>query len=212
MAAIVLVVLVLFGNGSTYTLKANFLDAGGLVTGDDVLIGPAKIGSVKSIGLTPNGQAEVVMGLGAVFESSNATGVNAPLTGGSGTQADNSANAADPPGLSLEGFDAVGRRRTLDDSYEPIDLSGVLPDGTRYTGVTGLRQALLARSDLFVTALTEKLLTYALGRGVEYGDAPAVRAVIRRAASEGYRLPSLIVALAESTPFQMRRTASDDRH
>jgi len=118
----------------------------------------------------------------------------------------------DPPGLSLEGFDAVGRRRTLDDSYEPIDLSGVLPDGTRYTGVTGLRQALLARSDLFVTALTEKLLTYALGRGVEYGDAPAVRAVIRRAASEGYRLPSLIVALAESTPFQMRRTASDDRH
>ena len=118
----------------------------------------------------------------------------------------------DPPGLSLEGFDAVGRRRTLDDSYEPIDLSGVLPDGTRYTGVTGLRQALLARSDLFVTTLTEKLLTYALGRGVEYGDAPAVRAVIRRAASEGYRLPSLIVALAESTPFQMRRTASDDRH
>ena len=63
MAAIVLVVLVLFGNGSTYTLKANFLDAGGLVTGDDVLIGPAKVGSVKSIGLTPNGQAEVVMGL-----------------------------------------------------------------------------------------------------------------------------------------------------
>ena len=63
MAAIVLVVLVLFGNGSTYTLKANFLDAGGLVTGDDVLIGPARVGSVKSIGLTPNGQAEVVMGL-----------------------------------------------------------------------------------------------------------------------------------------------------
>jgi phospholipid/cholesterol/gamma-HCH transport system substrate-binding protein len=63
LAAIVLVVLVLFGNGSTYTLKANFLDAGGLVTGDDVLIGPAKVGSVKSIGLTPNGQAEVVMGL-----------------------------------------------------------------------------------------------------------------------------------------------------
>src|SRR5262249_55468488 len=65
----------------------------------------------------------------------------------------------DPPGLSLEGFDAVGRRRTLDDAYEPIDLSGVLPDGTGYVGVAGLRQALLARPDQFVTTVTEKLLT-----------------------------------------------------
>jgi hypothetical protein len=118
----------------------------------------------------------------------------------------------DPPGLSLEGFDAVGRRRTLDDAYEPIDLSGVLPDGTKYVGVAGLRQALLARSDQFVTTITEKLLTYALGRGVEYQDAPAVRAIIRRTAPDGYRLSALIVALAESTPFQMRRSASEDRH
>jgi hypothetical protein len=118
----------------------------------------------------------------------------------------------DPPGLSLEGFDAVGRRRLLDDSYEPIDLSGVLPDGTKYVGAAGLRQALLSRSDQFVTTLTEKLVTYALGRGVEFRDAPAIRSIVRESAVDGYKLPSLIVAVVRSTPFQMRRSARDDSH
>lgn len=117
----------------------------------------------------------------------------------------------DPPGLSLEGFDSVGRRRSLDDSYEPIDTSGILPDGTKYDGASGLRQALLTRSDQFVTTLAEKLLTYALGRGVEYSDAPAVRSIVRSAAAEEYRLTSLILALVRSAPFQMRRSARDDR-
>lgn len=118
----------------------------------------------------------------------------------------------DPPGLSLEGFDSIGRRRIVDDAYEPLDTSGVLADGTKYVGASGLRQALLARSDQFVTTLTEKLLTYALGRGVEFYDAPAVRSIVRSAAADDYRLPSLIMALVRSTPFQMRRSAREDRH
>ena len=90
----------------------------------------------------------------------------------------------DPLGFALENFDAVGRWRTLGESSEPIDASGVLPDGTKFDGPAGLRQALLAQSDQFVTTLTEKLLTYALGRGVEYYDAPAVRAIVRDAARQ----------------------------
>ena len=114
----------------------------------------------------------------------------------------------DPPGLSLERFDAVGRWRDLDETYAPIDTSGVLPDGTKYNGVAGLRQALLGRSDLFVRTLTEKLLTYALGRGLEFYDAPAVRAIVRSATADQSRFSSLILAIVDSAPFQMRR-ASD---
>ena len=83
----------------------------------------------------------------------------------------------------------------------------MLPDGTKYQGVAGLRQALLGRSDLFVRTLTEKLLTYALGRGLEFYDAPAVRAIVRSAATEQSRFSSLILAIVNSTPFQMRRMA-----
>jgi hypothetical protein len=118
----------------------------------------------------------------------------------------------DPPGLSLEQFDAIGRWRTLDESYEPIDASGVLPDGTKYEGAAGLRQALVARSDQFVRTLTEKLLTYALGRGVEAADAPAVRSILRAAARDDYRLTSIVGALVESQPFLMRRSRRADDH
>ena len=115
----------------------------------------------------------------------------------------------DPIGLSLENFDAVGRFRTLAESGGPIDASGGLPDGTRFTGAAGLREALLARREQFVTTLTEKLLTYALGRGVEYYDQPAVRAIVRDAARRDYRFASALVAgVVRSTPFQMRRTRS----
>ena len=112
----------------------------------------------------------------------------------------------DPPGFALEEFDAVGRYRTRNESNAPIDASGVLPDGTAFEGVAGLRKALLGRPTLFVTTLTEKLLTYAVGRGVESHDAPAIRAITREAARDGHRFSSLILGVINSPPFQMRKT------
>lgn len=112
----------------------------------------------------------------------------------------------DPLGLSMENFDAIGRWRTTD-AETPIDASGVLLDGTKVNGPRELRQALMAQKTQFATAVTGKLLTYALGRGLEYYDAPAVRAINRSAAAEGYRWSSLIQATVKSAPFQMR-TAS----
>jgi hypothetical protein len=110
----------------------------------------------------------------------------------------------DPLGLSLENFDAVGKWRTLGESAAPIDASGVLPDGTPFEGPAGLRDALL-RSDRFTATLTEKMLTYALGRGLEHYDMPAVRAILRDAARDDYRMSSLIAGIVQSTPFRMRR-------
>ena len=114
----------------------------------------------------------------------------------------------DPVGLSLENFDAIGRWRTLTDGFAPIDASGSFPDGTTFDGVAGLRQALVSRADQFVRTLTEKLLTYALGRAVEHYDQPAVRAIERMAAEDDYRFSSIVFGIVESTPFQMRRPAS----
>jgi mono/diheme cytochrome c family protein len=116
----------------------------------------------------------------------------------------------DPPGFALEQFDAVGRYRTQNESNRPIDATGVLPDGTAFDGVAGLRAALLGRPTLFVTTLTEKLMTYGLGRGLEYHDAPAIRAITRDAASDDYRFSSLILGVVNSPPFQMRRTRAAD--
>ena len=112
----------------------------------------------------------------------------------------------DPPGLSLEQFDAVGRWREVDASFAPIDATGALPDGTTFDGVAGLRQALLSRPEQFISTLSEKMLTYALGRGVEYYDAPALRAILEDAARDDYRFSSLVLGIVNSTPFQMRRT------
>jgi hypothetical protein len=111
----------------------------------------------------------------------------------------------DPLGLSLENFDAIGRWRTLGESSAPIDASGMAPDGTRFDGPDGLRSTLL-RSDRFVSTLTEKMLTYALGRGLEYYDAPSVRTILRGAAQDDYRFSSLIVGIVQSAPFRMRRS------
>ena len=111
----------------------------------------------------------------------------------------------DPLGLPLEEFDAVGRRRRLSEANGELDLSGALPDGTTFTGVAGLRQALLKHGDEFVTTLTEKLLTYALGRGLEPSDGPAVRRIMRDAAAGGHRLSALLLGVVRSVPFQMRR-------
>jgi cytochrome c553 len=113
-------------------------------------------------------------------------------------------NLMDPAGFALENFDAVGRWRTLEEG-EPIDSSGGLPDGSRFAGVSGLEQGLLDRPEIFVSTLTEKLMTYALGRGVEYYDEPAVRKIVRDAQSKNFRFSSIIVGIASSTPFTMRR-------
>jgi mono/diheme cytochrome c family protein len=113
----------------------------------------------------------------------------------------------DPIGLSLENFDGVGRFRTLGESAQPIDASGTFPDGTKFSGAAGLRQVLLSKPELFSATIAEKLLTYALGRGVEYYDQPAVRAIVREAARRDYRFSTgLILGVVQSTPFQMRRS------
>jgi len=112
-------------------------------------------------------------------------------------------NLMDPIGFSLENYDAVGRWRTLEEA-KPIDASGGLPDGSQFTGTSGLEQALLNRPKLFVGTMTEKLLTFALGREIEPYDGPAVRQILRDAKADNYRFSSLIVGIAKSTPFQMR--------
>jgi hypothetical protein len=109
----------------------------------------------------------------------------------------------DPLGFALENFDAVGSWRTREAGI-PIDASGQLADGTVVDGVVAVRQALLRRPEVFVSTLTEKLLTYALGRGVDYYDLPAVRAIVRDAARRDYRFSSIILGIVKSTPFQMR--------
>jgi len=111
----------------------------------------------------------------------------------------------DPVGFALENYDAVGRWRTADQDT-PIDASGNLPDGSQFVGVAGLRQALLSRPELFVTTLTEKLLTYSLGRGLESYDGAAVRKIVRNARNDDYRFSALILEIVNSTPFQMRRS------
>jgi hypothetical protein len=109
----------------------------------------------------------------------------------------------DPIGLALENFDLNGKWRTVDEGT-PIDASGELVDGTKLNGPLSLRQALLARSDVFVSTATEKLLTYGLGRGVRYYDMPVVRSVMRDASPDNYRLSSLVLGVVRSAPFQMR--------
>ena len=109
----------------------------------------------------------------------------------------------DPIGFALENFDLIGAWRQLD-GKTPIDASGQLVDGTALHGPTDLRQALLSRSDAFVTTATEKLLTYALGRVVQYYDMPAVRSIVRRSAPNQYRFSSLVLGVVQSEPFQMK--------
>jgi len=113
----------------------------------------------------------------------------------------------DPLGFALENFDAIGKWRTTSGStHTPIDSSGALPDGTKFNGPAELRKVLLSKPEQFVTTVTEKLLTYALGRGIDYYDEPAVRNVMRAAAPSNYRWSSIILNIVRSTPFQMRKT------
>jgi hypothetical protein len=116
----------------------------------------------------------------------------------------------DPLGFALENFDAVGHWRTVSESGDKIDASGVLADGTKVNGVADLRNALLSRPNVFAGTMTEKLLTYALGRGLEAYDMPAVRGVTRLAARNNYRFSSLVLGIVESPPFEMRRSQERD--
>ena len=116
----------------------------------------------------------------------------------------------DPLGFALENFDGVGAWRTREAGL-PIDASGLLADGTKVDGVVALRDALVARSDIFVQTLTEKLMIYALGRGLQYYDRPVVRDIVRQAAKQDYRFSSLVMGIVTSTPFQ-NRVAGDEDH
>jgi mono/diheme cytochrome c family protein len=110
----------------------------------------------------------------------------------------------DPIGFSMENFDALGRWRERDGGGA-IDASGVLPDGTRFDGIPGLRKMLVEHQDEFVSTVTEKLLMYAAGRNLQYYDVPAVREIVRNAARDKYTLASLVSGVVKSTPFQMRQ-------
>jgi hypothetical protein len=109
----------------------------------------------------------------------------------------------DPLGLALENFDAVGTWRAYDQG-KLVDASGQLGDGTKLDGAAGLREALLKRPEVLVNTAAEKLLTYALGRGLEPQDMPAVRAIVRGAKDDGYRFDALIAGVVSSKPFLMR--------
>ena len=111
----------------------------------------------------------------------------------------------DPIGFALENFDAIGRWR-IEDKGAPIDASGALGDGSEFNGPAELRGLLARRQQQFATTVIEKLLTYALGRGLEYYDAPAVRAIEREAAEHGYRWSAIIAGVVDNVPFQMRRS------
>ena len=111
----------------------------------------------------------------------------------------------DPVGFSLENFNAVGQWRDFEADGQPVDASGAVPGTGEFRGIEGLENALLSRPELFAGALTENLMTFALGRGVEDYDAPAIRKILRDAAKDDYRFSSLILGIVQSVPFQMRR-------
>jgi len=110
----------------------------------------------------------------------------------------------DPVGFALENFDSVGIWRGTGPDGAPLDTSGTLADGSKVNGPVALREAILSRPDAFATVVTEKMLTYALGRGLEPGDMPVVRRIEKKAAQSDYRLSAIVLGIVESAPFQMR--------
>ncbi len=117
----------------------------------------------------------------------------------------------DPVGFALENFDSVGQWRDKTEDGLPIDTAGVLPDGTPVNGPIQLREALLKRPDVFVGAVTENLLIYALGRGLEPADMSVVRTIVRNAKQKDYRFQDIIMGIVQSAPFQMRTKIGDVR-
>jgi hypothetical protein len=116
----------------------------------------------------------------------------------------------DPLGFSLENFDALGKWRTESDGAR-IDASASLPDGTRFEGIAGLRAMMASHPEDFVRTFTEKLMAYALGRGIEYTDLPAIRKIARDSASEDYRWSAIILGIVRSTPFSMSSAGADNK-
>jgi hypothetical protein len=115
----------------------------------------------------------------------------------------------DPVGFALENFDAVGQWRTATREGLAIDAAGVLSDGSKVDSPSALRQALLARADVFAGTITEKMLIYALGRGLEPVDMPVVRSIVKNAAAQNYAMQSIVLGIVRSVPFQMRTTTRD---
>ena len=132
----------------------------------------------------------------------------------------------DPLGFALENFDGIGAWRTTDEAVVPgtggvslvrttkqgavpIDASAVLPNGTTFEGPAGLRASLASQPEQFATTVTERLLAFAVGRGLEYYDRPAVRQIVRAAASNDYRWSSIILGIVKSTPFRMRKVMDE---
>jgi len=109
----------------------------------------------------------------------------------------------DPIGFSMENFDGVGHWRT-NDHGAPIDASGTLFNGAAVNGIAGLRQMLAGNPDVFVGVMTEKMLTYALGRGITYNDMPVVRKIMQDARTGNYRFSSLVLGVVKSAPFQFK--------
>ena len=110
----------------------------------------------------------------------------------------------DPVGFALEQFNSVGQWRETTADGTPIDVAAVLADGSKVDGPAALREAILSRPDAFLTILTERMLTYALGRGVDASDMPVVRSIVKKTAQDNYRLASIVLNIVESRPFQMR--------
>ena len=114
----------------------------------------------------------------------------------------------DPTGFALEQFDAVGKWREVDAGFNPIDASGTMPDGTKFSGFNEFRSALVDKPELFLRTMAEKLLIYALGRPTDSHDGPAIRQVVRDTAAEDYGFSSMVMGIVDSVPFQMRMSAS----
>jgi len=110
----------------------------------------------------------------------------------------------DPPGFALENFNSVGQWRDKGADGAPLDVAGVLADGSQVSGPVALREAIAGRPNAFTTVVTEKMLTYALGRGLEPADMPVVRKIVKKSAQNDYRLASIVLGIVESAPFQMR--------
>ena len=119
-------------------------------------------------------------------------------------------NVMDPIGLAMEKFDAVGRWRNVDEGGEPIDSTGQLANGTPIDGPIDLKAALIAEPEMFINTFTNRMLTYAIGRGLEYYDMPTVRAIVDNAAEDDYRFSAIVQEIVKSAPFRMKQAAVTD--
>ncbi len=119
-------------------------------------------------------------------------------------------NIMDPIGLAMEKFDAVGRWRDLDETGQPINSAGELANGTAIDGPVDLKLALIEQPELFANTFTNRLLTYAIGRGLEYYDMPTVRAIVDNAAADDYRFSAIVHGIVNSAPFRMKQAAGNE--